>query len=608
MPLSHAEQYLLELTNRARLDPLGEAARFNIGLNDGLDPNRISTAAKQVLAPNALLEISSDLHSKWMLDVDIFSHTGRQNSNPGQRMDWAGYTFEGDWAWGENLAWWGSTGRVSLVDAIIEHHEGLFRSAGHRVNTLGDQFREIGIAQVEGKFTQGATYNASMTTLNFATSGPEVFITGVAYADRDKDAFYSIGEAQRGVGFSASNSRTTSTESGGYALEVGRSKDTLVSVQAAGGNTRLTLDTSAGNAKLDVVNTDTLLVSTSARLIDGPIRTLTAIGSASIALTGAASADTLNGNKGNNLLQGMGGNDTIFGMAGNDTLSGGAGHDALFAGDGNDVLHGGTGRDTLQGGNGNDVLHGNEDADVLRGGNGNDTIFGGAGADKIWGDQHNDRLWGGGGNDTIAGGPGADILGGGHDMDDLYGGDGNDTLYGEHGADRLWGDAGDDVLFGGLGNDTLWGGTGNDVLSGGDGADILHGQAGNDRLNGDAGNDRLYGNDGNDALVGGAGNDSLWGGNGNDRLNGGSGADALIGGAGADVFVFADAGRDRVLDFSRAQGDKIALHSSFDDLSFQQLAQSAVRQGNGLLIEVNDTTSIFLEHTTQIGAQDFIWA
>ncbi len=46
------EQLMLELINRARLDPAAEAARQGIALNSGLAANSISTAAKQVLAFN----------------------------------------------------------------------------------------------------------------------------------------------------------------------------------------------------------------------------------------------------------------------------------------------------------------------------------------------------------------------------------------------------------------------------------------------------------------------------------------------------------------------------------------------------------------------------
>lgn len=91
------------------------------------------------------------------------------------------------------------------------------------------------------------------------------------------------------------------------------------------------------------------------------------------------------------------------------------------------------------------------------------------------------------------------------------------------------------------------GGTGNDVKSGGGGADSLSGAGGHDWLSGLAGADSLSGGGGNDTLLGGAG------------------VDTLNGGTGADRFVFSSpseslpTGRDVVLDFSHAEGDKIDL-------------------------------------------------
>lgn len=40
MTISAAEQLLIELINRARLDPLAEAQRLGIDLNAGLAPER----------------------------------------------------------------------------------------------------------------------------------------------------------------------------------------------------------------------------------------------------------------------------------------------------------------------------------------------------------------------------------------------------------------------------------------------------------------------------------------------------------------------------------------------------------------------------------------
>ncbi len=223
MTRSAAEQYMLELVNRARLDPAAEAARFGIALNAGLAPGTIDPSAKQVLAPNDLLEDSASNHSLWMLATNTFDHTGVGNSTPGDRMANSGYVFSGSSTWGENISWSGTTGTLDPASAITSQHEGLFRSSGHRTNILGDAYREIGIAQELGSFTSGSsTYNASMVTQNFAKSGPDVFLTGVAYSDGDGDDFYSIGEGVANVTYAIGGNSTQTAAAGGYALTTER--------------------------------------------------------------------------------------------------------------------------------------------------------------------------------------------------------------------------------------------------------------------------------------------------------------------------------------------------------------------------------------------------
>ncbi|MBB3018518.1 Ca2+-binding RTX toxin-like protein [Microvirga lupini] len=106
-------------------------------------------------------------------------------------------------------------------------------------------------------------------------------------------------------------------------------------------------------------------------------------------------------------------------------------------------------------------------------------------------------------------------------------------------------------------------------------ADFTSDSAG-DQIVANNGGNSLYGNGGKDTLIGlgrdddlygGSGNDKLLGGNGNDFLKGGAGKDVLNGGKGADYFVF-DARPiastlDKIEDFSRKQGDKIALSSKY---------------------------------------------
>lgn len=424
MTISAQEQYFIELVNRARLDPLAEAQRYGVALNTGLAPNTIKAVPLEVLSPNAKLSAASAGHSTFMIDQDVFSHTGRNGSNAGDRMEAAGYVFTGAWSWGENLAFTGSTGTVDMSKAIDAHHEGLYKSAGHRENTFGTKITEIGVGQEGGRYTQGSlTYNVSMLTANFADSNSNVFVTGAAYRDGNANGFYSIGEGQGNVWFRSGADIAKTAAAGGYGLKVSHDDDVRVSV-GVGTTTLATvdLDTRDGNVKLDIVTLPSgqrfLETSGDLTLVSG-VPNAKLLGAGHLELTGNAAANTLIGNRGNNLIESGGGHDVIRGMAGNDRLLGQDGNDALFGNDGFDFLFGQNGNDTLYGGNGNDVLDG------------------GVGADRLFGEAGNDRLLGGWGNDQLFGGAGNDTLNGGL---------GNDTLRGDAGADTFVFAAGRDVI------------------------------------------------------------------------------------------------------------------------------------------------------------------
>jgi serralysin len=167
---------------------------------------------------------------------------------------------------------------------------------------------------------------------------------------------------------------------------------------------------------------------------------------------------------------------------------------------------------------------------------------GGLGADRIQGNAADNALHGGAGADT------------------LQGFEGRDYLRGEVGADSLSGGEGFDDLNGNIGADTVAGGPGDDWVVGGQDDDLLSGDGGDDIVYGNLGDDTAAGGAGADLMRGGQGHDWLEGGDGDDWLSGDRGDDTLSGGAGADVFHGSgDAGLDRILDFSFAEGDRVQL-------------------------------------------------
>ena len=221
-------------------------------------------------------------------------------------------------------------------------------SPGHKANILNAAFREIGIGIQTGDY-QG--WDGIFATQAFAKTGTDLFITGVAFRDKDSDHAYDPGEGLGGLTVKAvgggSTVTTTTGPAGGYALALDAGKYTVTF--SGGGFATVTRTVAVGskNVKVDLVDP-------------------TAV--PGVSKVGTAAANGLSGGAGNDTLKGLGGNDTLAGKAGNDRL---------YGGDGSDKLVGSTGRDLLQGDGGNDFLYGGADNDVFRfvGAFGNDRIF-----------------------------------------------------------------------------------------------------------------------------------------------------------------------------------------------------------------------------------------
>lgn len=254
---SAQEVLAVELVNRARFDPAAEAQRYGIGLNDG--GVNISPDRKPPLAHNPLLIKAARAHSQWMLDNNIFSHTGDGDSSAAQRMMAAGYNFGGSWAAGENIAVRGVSGNtINLTQSIYSHHEGLFKSSGHRENILSTHYRELGIGQRQGQFrySGGDVYLSSMLTQNFARSGNNYFLTGVIYQDENNNSFYDVGEGLSGITLTIGGQVFTNYDSGAYAIPLTNGS---YSVTVAGGSLGETVQEqihiNGSNIKLDILKT-----------------------------------------------------------------------------------------------------------------------------------------------------------------------------------------------------------------------------------------------------------------------------------------------------------------------------------------------------------------
>lgn len=351
MPQTAQEQLILEMINRARLDPAAEAARLGISLNEGLAAGRLSAESRQPLAGNSNLTTAARNHSTHMLNTDRFGHEGIGDGSPGSRMTAAGYSFTGAWTRGENIAFNGTTAAITASTFAAKNQNDLFidkdyAGRGHRISMLNGDYREVGIGLVNGVYTSnGTNFNSSMLTQDFARSGEKIFVTGVAINDNNANNFYDIGEGRGSVAVTVRTGDATLgtdvTESaGGYGIAIAP-RSTPVFVKFSGGGLASAVEVSVTgatkNVKVDLLGSNEILSSASTVLGAGAVQ-LGLLGTANLNGTGNASSNVITGNKGANILRGEAGADTLNGQAGNDVLVGGAGRDVMTGGSGNDTF------------------------------------------------------------------------------------------------------------------------------------------------------------------------------------------------------------------------------------------------------------------------------
>jgi hypothetical protein len=231
---SDAEQYMLELINRARTNPAQEGQFLDqvntpysrLARSDHPEyytnlPLEFSAypAAPPLAFNPALLEAARE-HSADMQINKYFAHNTPSGITPFDRITDAGFEYE---TAGENIAGMGCL----TVSDVIESHYGLMVDCynimdstyhlGHRLTLLDQAFKEIGIG-FSGNRDDG------YGTQNFASrlSNPICFIVGVVYRDKNTNAQYDPGEGISNVLVTPNiggNTAITSA-SGGYAVPI----------------------------------------------------------------------------------------------------------------------------------------------------------------------------------------------------------------------------------------------------------------------------------------------------------------------------------------------------------------------------------------------------
>jgi uncharacterized protein YkwD len=371
---SAAEQLLLEYINDARLDPMGDAARYISSYNPLTSPNSdieqafrqfgVSgsklEAAFEALKPvepvawNADLTNAARAHSSLMIKDNEQSHQLPGEQPFDVRDQDAGYT--GWTALGENIFAYATSPVDAQAAFMVDWggtaaNGGMQNPPGHRENIMDSDFREVGIGIEAHTPTSSNSTGPESVTEDFGTRGTSgVFLLGVAYDDTDKNGFYSIGEGLGTLKVSVGGQSVTSYASGGYTLPTSLTGAQNITFSGAGLSSAVTVGVTlaaGNNYKLDVINGSTLHTSISAK-VTGPITAIVGLGEHGLVLQAAgSSAHTIDGTVGNDTLDGGTGADHLVGGWGADTLSGGYGSEFLWGGPGADHITGGPGNDVF---------------------------------------------------------------------------------------------------------------------------------------------------------------------------------------------------------------------------------------------------------------------
>lgn len=272
-------QYLLELTNRARMDPQGEYARLvtNAPKNvaDALSYFKVNlTVLKQQfdaltavapLAWNEKLAAAATGHSQAMINADSQSHQLPGEAALGTRLTNAGYSYSSA---GENIYAYSEDAFYGHAGFFIDWGftaTGIQDGAGHRVNIMSASFTEMGIGYLYDNNAATAV-GTDVITENFGARRDYVpQLTGVVINDMDGDRFYDIGEGIGGVTIKAVGTggtyTTTTWDAGGYNLAV--ANGTYQVTFSSGSKTWTTTATVNGqNVKVDALTANmTTIVS-----------------------------------------------------------------------------------------------------------------------------------------------------------------------------------------------------------------------------------------------------------------------------------------------------------------------------------------------------------
>tara|TARA_Y100001934_G_scaffold243661_1_gene300467 strand:+ start:6870 stop:9125 length:2256 start_codon:yes stop_codon:yes gene_type:complete len=233
------EQHYLELINRARRDPTGEATRMAIHtdpqVQSAMNQFNVNTTVlhaaisaypvAQPLAMNSNMIVAARRHTGDQFTNTFQGHTGTDGTDTGDRLTDAGYIWQ---RWGENV--------FSFARSAVHGHAGFEIDWGNGPNGMQDppghrntihhvDMREIGIGVVNDSKTGSnqTSVGPQLVTQNFGEQqNPTPFITGVAYFDLNSNGEYDAGEGLGGINVAVAGASffAITADAGGYAVPV----------------------------------------------------------------------------------------------------------------------------------------------------------------------------------------------------------------------------------------------------------------------------------------------------------------------------------------------------------------------------------------------------
>ncbi len=337
--LTSAEQLMLEMINRARMDPDAEAARIaqthpGFTLNEALPAGTISSAPKQVLAGSNNLTAVAESHDAAMLNSHVLDYNNSQilklspHDNAGDGLASTRLANAGFPTFRENVAWQG-IGGDTLATAIQKDEDGLFFDSydsgrGHRLAIMDPNMRIVGVGETTGSVNwidqaTGApvTFSSVVATEDFSTAA-NPFLTGAVYNDANGNRFYDLNEGVAGV-----TAKVTTTagaligsditgSGGGWSVSEpgGTYNVTFTGPGIAAGGVTATVEGGSLNAKVDLVNGNEIYSNASTTLGAGA-KNVHLLGLGNINATGNALDNLFYVNKGTHNIAGGGGFDTV---------------------------------------------------------------------------------------------------------------------------------------------------------------------------------------------------------------------------------------------------------------------------------------------------------